>query len=494
MANIEELVAGIEVELEACLARQKRILDAVNNDDRTHLTENETRDFDIENARIDNIKIRLAKARKVQAEEAEADARARESHPTSAARNNGERSMRVSPVVRSVQDSPNRSHFETDYGEGFTTRGMYAGGNRASAPVWTRDDGRPAAVERNQRFADHEIVREQLSRARDRDNAIIGQHGDLGQQMRALTTSTGSAIVPTVWAADIIDRARNYAAVYKAGAQPVVMDAKIVQIGRLVSDPAAGFRTEGSTITASDPTFDNVTLTAKTINALVVGSTEFWQDASNSGALVTEAMARALAVQIDLAALFGGVTAGAEQTALGNNMLPSGGLPNPPNPTGVLANLLANAPSSVLGGAVNGTAQTAATFYGEILDLLYTPRDFNEAPNALLWPSHLARIYAKAVDTQNNPMRVPADVENIARYVTNQIPSGFTQGTGTLMSDLVVGDFTQLLIGQRLDLTVKVLDQRYAESGQTAVLCSWRGDIAVARPRAFAVFRYLKGV
>jgi len=76
----------------------------------------------------------------------------------------------------------------------------------------------------------------------------------------------------------------------------------------------------------------------------------------------------ALAVQIDLVALFGGVTTGAEQTATGNNMLPSYGFPNPPNPTGVLANLLANAPSSVLGGLTNGTSQTAATFYGEVLE------------------------------------------------------------------------------------------------------------------------------
>jgi HK97 family phage major capsid protein len=172
----------------------------------------------------------------------------------------------------------------------------------------------------------------------------------------------------------------------------------------------------------------------------------------------------------------------------------SGWSTNPPNPTGVLANLLANASSSVLGGGANGTVQTAATFYGEVLDTLYTPRDFNDSPNALLWPSHLARIYAKAADTTNQPMRQPPDVEAISKFVTNQIPSGFTQGTGTLMSDLFVGDFTQLLVGQRLDVTVKVLDQRYAELGQTAVLCSWRGDVAVARPRAFSVYRYLKGV
>ncbi len=61
------------------------------------------------------------------------------------------------------------------------------------------------------------------------------------------------------------------------------------------------------------------------------------------------------------------------------------------------------------------------------------------------------------------------------------------------MSDLFVGDFTQLLIGQRLDLQITVLDQRYAELGQIALLATWRGDIQLARPRAFCVYRYLKG-
>jgi HK97 family phage major capsid protein len=463
--------------VDSARAEVRAILDAARAEGRGNLTAQETARSEILFAKIERFdserkraESALAVARREQADDAEYVTRSRQT-----------RAYGSSPGGDSTQPALNGSVVTRD-----------GTGNR---PQWVRDDGRPGAVARGERFTDHEVTREQIKRARDRDNAIIGQYGDLGMQMRALTTSTGSAIVPTVWASEVIDRARNYAAVMKAGAQTVPMDAKIVQIGRLTADPAAGFRTEGSTITASDPTFDNVTLTAKTLNALVVGSVEFWQDASNAGDLVTEAMAKALAVQIDLAALFGGVTTGAETTATGNNMLPlAAGLPNPPNPTGILANLLANATTSVLGSATNGTVQTAATFYGEVLDTLYTPRDFNESPNAMLWPSHLARAYAKAADTTNQPMRQPPDVDAIDKYVTNQIPSGFTQGTGTLMSDLFIGDFTQLLVGQRLDLTVKVLDQRYAELGQTAVLCSWRGDVQVARPRAFAVYRYLKGV
>ena len=242
-----------------------------------------------------------------------------------------------------------------------------------------------------------------------------------------------------------------------------------------------------------------MTLTATTLSALVVGSLEWFQDTSPGGGadqLVSMALAKAIATQLDLAALFGGITTGAEQAATGNNLLPSGGLPNPPNPRGILATLLAMASSSVLGGQANGTTQTAATFYKEILDALWTPRDYNEAPNALIWPSHLARIYDEAVDTTNQPMRQPPSLAALNRRAgcscPTRIPSGMTQGIGTLMADVFAGDFTQLIIGQRLDLQLQTLTERYAEQGQVNIVATWRGDIALARPRGVAVYRYLK--
>ena len=163
----------------------------------------------------------------------------------------------------------------------------------ADPPRWVRtDDLRPAAVEAGMRFADHEIVAAHRSRRAQREDAVIGRHGDLGSLLNSMSTTSGSAIVPTLWASDIIDRARNNAAVIKAGATMVPMDSKVVQIGRLTADPTASFRTEGSTITASDPTFDNVTLTATTLSALVVGSLEWFQDAPNVDEVVSEAAVR----------------------------------------------------------------------------------------------------------------------------------------------------------------------------------------------------------
>ncbi len=50
-----------------------------------------------------------------------------------------------------------------------------------------------------------------------------------------------------------------------------------------------------------------------------------------------------------------------------------------------------------------------------------------------------------------------------------------------------MGDWRQLLIGVRTELQIKVLDQRYADNGQTGFIAWWRGDVAVARPKAFDV-------
>jgi HK97 family phage major capsid protein len=362
-------------------------------------------------------------------------------------------------------------------------------GGAPARPEWVREDGRPAALGPGQRFADHEVVAGVIARQDAAERATVDRYGSLGQMVRSMSTSTGSAIVPTVWSSDIIDRARNFAAVLQAGAQIVPMDAKVLQIGRLTTDPVSAFRAEGSTITATDPAFDYIQLSAKTLNALVVGSIEFFADAVNAEEVVSNAIAKSIALELDRQALFGGVVAGGETGATGFNTT----FPTPPNPQGVLANLLANASTSVLGSGANGTAQTALSWWNEVLDTIYTPRDNNEAPNAMLWNSKLARQYAKAYDSQGRILTPPPDVDGLQKYITNQIPS-FTQGTMTTRAtDLFVGDWSQLLIGQRLDFQLQTLTERYAELGQIALVATWRGDVAITRPKAFAVYRYLQG-
>ena len=254
-------------------------------------------------------------------------------------------------------------------------------------------------------------------------------------------------------------------------------------IGRLTGDPTATFRAEGSAIAASDPTFDNVTLSSKTLSAMVVGTMEWFQDADNADDIVTNAIAQAMAHQIDLVALYGGITAGAGSINLAT----------PPNPRGILAALNATLPANVLGGETNGTSQTSTSYWDEILDVIYKVRDGNEEPNALIWNTKLARKQAKAYDTTGQPLRMPADVEAMQRFVSNQVPS-YTQGTmADVATDVFAGDFSQLLIGQRLELTVQVLTERYAEEGKIGIVAHWRGDVQPARSSAFSVFKAIEG-
>jgi HK97 family phage major capsid protein len=358
----------------------------------------------------------------------------------------------------------------------------------SDGPPWRyADTGKSAAVERGQRFSDHHAAREYAERNAERDKVLVGTHGGLAQQIRALSTSGASAIVPTQWSFPIIDNVRNAAVVFQAGATSVPMPAKIVQIGRLTQDPTATFRAEGGTITASDPAFDYVQLSATTLAALTVASVEFLQDAPNADAILSDAIAKTMALEVDKAALFG------QLGATGTNDEGSGyGLASP-YPKGVLKNLLDNASSNVLGFATNGTAQTAATPWLEMLALYYTMPRANEKVGAIISNVALQQQYAGMVNTLYDPIRMPDVLARVPWLTTNTIPS-FTRGTMSgRATDVFAGDFSQVLIGERMSLEVKVLTERYAELGQVGILAMWRGDVQVARPKALACYRALQG-
>lgn len=359
---------------------------------------------------------------------------------------------------------------------------------RSASAGWVRGDGTAAAVSRGQKFTDHPAMRAEAASRATADSSVVGTHGSFGQLVRAISTSGASAVVPTVWAGEIIDLARAKSATVQAGATVVPMDARQVQIGRLTGDPTVAFRTEGSEITPSDPTFDNVTLTAKTMSTLVVGSMEWLQDSIDGETLIQDAIAQALAQQLDLVALYGGIESGAGTIDL----------ESPPNPDGLLSALLAyNSASQVLGAtagvtATNGTSQTALSFYNELIDLVYKVKNGDHEPSGLIWSPRAEQLYAKAYASDGQPLRIPEQLANVSRYTTTRIPT-YTQGSLTTATDVFAGDWAQLLIGQRLDISIQVLTERYAEFGQIGIVAHWRGDIALAQPKAFAVYKALKG-
>src|SRR5258708_12779660 len=98
MSTIDELISSIEVELEAAVKREQKaraegklILDTATAESRSNLTDEEDKRslvlfqaIDTAVADQDGIKVKLARANKIKAEEVEADKRARDITQTAA--------------------------------------------------------------------------------------------------------------------------------------------------------------------------------------------------------------------------------------------------------------------------------------------------------------------------------------------------------------------------------------------------------------------------
>ena len=340
MATVKEMISYHENIVKEKREQAKAILDRAERGNQSHLTAEQDREAEKIFAAIDVSRGKIAELKQMQAEDDAMVAAGKVSIPTSAARSTGAEThftINERAMPGALPGAPSSNGLS----------------ERDEAPSWIRtSDGKNAAVARSERVTDNAVAQAELDRNAERNRVVVGQHGDFGSYVRAMTTSGASAIVPTVWSANIIDRARNASVMYQAGAQTVVMDAKTVQIGRLTADPAPAFKTEGSPVTPGDMTYDYVQLTASSLTALVVVSLEFLADAPAASESIQNALAKSMALEIDKAAMFGQL--GATGT---NDEGAAYGLASP-YPKGILKNLGDNAPGNIIGTfPTNGTSQ-----------------------------------------------------------------------------------------------------------------------------------------
>jgi hypothetical protein len=82
--------------------------------------------------------------------------------------------------------------------------------------AWRYADGQIATVGANERMADHPVAKAHIARTADRDQYVVGMHGNLGSMLRSMSTTSVSAVIPTVWSNSIIDKARNESVCFKA--------------------------------------------------------------------------------------------------------------------------------------------------------------------------------------------------------------------------------------------------------------------------------------
>ena len=273
------------------------------------------------------------------------------------------------------------------------------------------------------------------------------------------TDSQGGFTVPAILLPQLIDRMRAQQTVIKAGARTVMLDSMKTTIARLDTDPTAAWRNENAAVANSDAVFSAVVLQPRSLAVIVQLSMELLEDSINLNEAMQRAFSGSFAVELDRVALYGSGTA--------------------PEPRGIFN-------TSGIGSVSMGANGAALTNYDPFIDAWQALADANspEPTAAIMAPRTSAKI-AKLKDTQNQPLRKPSLLEVLPMYSTTSTPVTQVQGSSSVASSIIVGDFTQLLFGIRTDLRIQLLRELYAATGQYAFLCHLRADVAVEHPQAF---------
>ncbi len=291
--------------------------------------------------------------------------------------------------------------------------------------------------------------------------AVLGPQNNI--ERRALaegTDSTGGFTTPTNLLPQVIDKLRAKSVAFKAGAKTVVLNSDSTRIAKLSTDATVSWTPENATISDADPAFSAITFVPKKMTALIKISRELLEDSSNIKNSLEQAFTGAIAAELDRAILLG---SGASN-----------------QPTGITLTTGVNSVSLGVNGA-------AITSYDEIIDGIKLIRDdnFGGDMSGIVMAPRTWQTIAKFADTTNQPLRKPAAIEKIPMYTTSNMPINETQGTASDASTIIVGDFSQVLVGIRSSLRIEVLKDLYSANYQYGFLAVMRVDIALAHPQAF---------
>jgi len=310
---------------------------------------------------------------------------------------------------------------------------------------------------------------------------ITGKWRDAeAEQRAAMTTSQatgGGNLLPSPLWAQLIDLARNKTRVIQAGATTVPMTAPTLDMARITADPTgqwfSGDEVRVAGITESQATFGRLTLRANTLGFLERVSIELAEDAPNFPDLLENQLAAAIALELDRAVLFG--IPGGVIVGLRDWLTIGGDTSQSINETSMGTN-----------GATPTDFSQLVTVIRQVLDGNY-PGRLDELAG-IMSPRSWG-TYEGLKNTLNDPLRSPASwaaIQAAGRvFVTKQCPITETQGSSNAASTVFVGDFSQVLLGLRTELTIELTRQAGDAFSRLHVLLRGylRADWNVVQPK-----------
>jgi len=217
--------------------------------------------------------------------------------------------------------------------------------------------------------------------------------------------------------------------------------------------PTAAWRAESANIVESDPSFRAILAAPKSLAFYFKISRELLADGSDLSRALTTAIAQSFALALDAAALRGSGTA--------------------PTPRGLLN-------TSGVHAVTSGANGSALTNYSKLFEGVTSilSADHGMPTAAIMAPRSLVKL-GSLLDTTNQPLNVPTMLQPLKMLQTSQIPVNLTVGTSNDCSEIFMGDFSQMQFIVRENVSIQLLRERFAETGQLAFVGHVRADIAV---------------
>ncbi len=279
------------------------------------------------------------------------------------------------------------------------------------------------------------------------------------------TDSSGGFAVPHEVMPDILSAMVPASSLLQAGAGIVPMEFGAKTVSTVITEnvPTASWRDELGEVAVSEPTFRANVAAPKSLATIVRISRELLADAEDADRALRTAIGQAFAKELDRVGLMGSGTS--------------------PEPRG-LRNI-AGVNQVPLG--VDGTALAN---YRPLLAACGSIIHQNAPlPTAAIMSGRSLMDFEALVDTTGQPLRRPRLLETMAFHPTSQIPDNLVVGASTDTSELYVGDFSGLYFLMREALSIQLLREAYAKTGEIGFLCHVRADVVVNYPKQFTIVR-----
>tara|TARA_B110000259_G_scaffold181567_1_gene223840 strand:- start:2928 stop:4898 length:1971 start_codon:yes stop_codon:yes gene_type:complete len=284
------------------------------------------------------------------------------------------------------------------------------------------------------------------------------------------TDSAGGFLVGTDHLADqFIEALQARLTITSLGArvmQGLKGDVAIPKLSASVTN--AAFVAEGSAPSEGAATFSQITMSPKTLAAYVDVSRKLIQQSDPSvEQILRNDIINTFARKIDAVAIQGG----------GSNQ-----------PTGIIGNSSTN----VVAMGTNGAALT----YAKVVELIKSVEEDNAMmteANFLTNPKVIAamRTIGKQANGVEGNFIIGADGTVLGSNVASStlVPSNLAKGTGTGLSGLLYGDFSQIMLGFWSGVDVVVDQSSLSTSGGTRLAFFQDLDVALRYPESFSVIK-----